>query len=66
MSRENFEIEVLIELRKIGKPQKWLAEVLGISEPYLSDILRGNRKAEKKVAEIKQILGIKEKAGSKA
>ena len=48
MSRSAFEIEVMIALKKIGKTNKWLAEQLGISPSYLSDILHGNRKATEK------------------
>lgn len=58
MSRSAFEIEVMIALKKIGKTNKWLAEQLGISPSYLSDILHGNRKATEKVELISQILKI--------
>lgn len=58
MSRSAFEIEVMIALKKIGKTNKWLAEQLGISPSYLSDILHGNRKATKKVELISKILKI--------
>ena len=40
MSRSVFEIEVVIALKKLGKTNKWLAEQLGISPSYLSDITR--------------------------
>lgn len=58
MSRSELEIEVFITLKKLGKNKKWLAEKLEISQPYLSDILHGNRKADGKVEMIKEILGI--------
>ncbi|MGO5384144.1 helix-turn-helix domain-containing protein [Ligilactobacillus salivarius] len=58
MSRSAFEIEVMIALKKIGKTNKWLAEQLGISPSYLSDILHGNRKAAEKVELISKILKI--------
>lgn len=58
MSRSAFEIEVMIALKKIGKTNKWLAEQLGISPSYLSDILHGNRKATEKVELISKILKI--------
>lgn len=58
MSRSELEIEVFIALKKLGKNKKWLAEKLEISQPYLSDILHGNRKADGKVEMIKEILGI--------
>lgn len=58
MSRSVFEIEVVIALKKIGKTNKWLAEQLGISPSYLSDILHGNRKATEKVELISKILKI--------
>lgn len=58
MSRSVFEIEVVISLKKLGKTNKWLAEQLGISPSYLSDILHGNRKATEKVELISKILKI--------
>ena len=58
MSRAAFEIEVVIALKKLGKTNKWLAEQLGISPSYLSDILHGNRKATEKVELISKILKI--------
>ena len=58
MSRSAFEIELMIALKKIGKTNKWLAEQLGISPSYLSDILHGNRKATEKVELISKILKI--------
>ena len=58
MSRSAFEIEVMIALKKIGKTNKLLAEQLGISPSYLSDILHGNRKANEKVELISKILKI--------
>lgn len=58
MSRSAFEIEVMIALKKIGKTNKWLAEQIGISPSYLSDILHGNRKATEKVELISKILKI--------
>lgn len=58
MSRSVFEIEVVIALKKLGKTNKWLAEQLGISPSYLSDILHGNRKATEKVELISKILKI--------
>lgn len=58
MSRSAFEIEVMIALKKIGKTNKWLAEQIGISPSYLSDILHGNRKATEKVELISEILKI--------
>lgn len=58
MSRSAFEIEVMIALKKIGKTNKWLAEQIGISPSYLSDILHGNRKATEKVELINKILKI--------
>ena len=58
MSRSVFEIEVVIALKKLGKTNKWLAEQLGISPSYLTDILHGNRKATEKVELISKILKI--------
>nr|DAS92122.1 MAG TPA: Regulatory protein-modification, helix-turn-helix, transcriptional regulator, DNA [Caudoviricetes sp.] len=55
MKRLNFEIAVKIALLKRGMKSQNLAKSIGISESYLSDILKGNRKAEhyrKRICEI--------------
>lgn len=57
----NFEIQVKTELIKQGKTLTELAHELGISVPYLSDIVRGNRKAEIHKERIRDILKIKRK-----
>lgn len=51
------------KLFKKNMPQGRLARLVGISEPYLSDILHGKKtgpKAQEKVERIKKILEIKE------
>lgn len=54
--REAFEIEVTTKLIKLKKFKGWLAEQVGISPAYLSDILHGNRIAEDRVRQIRKIL----------
>lgn len=54
--REAFEIEVTTKLIKLKKTRAWLAEQIGISPAYLSDILHGNRIAEDRVKQIRKIL----------
>lgn len=54
--REAFEIEVTTKLIKLKKSKAWLAEQVGISPAYLSDILHGNRIAEDRVKQIQKIL----------
>ena len=49
------------EMYKQGVTQKKLAELLGVSSPYVSDIINGKRngvKAQKHVEHIRKILGI--------
>ena len=57
----NFEIQVKTELIKQGKTLTELAHELGISVTYLSDIVRGNRKAKIHKERICDILNIKRK-----
>lgn len=59
---EDLEGRILLTLRRKGMTQRQLAQVIGISDVYLSDIIRGKRtgpKAIEKVEEIKTYLGIK-------
>lgn len=59
---KDLEAEVRFALYKKGKTQKWLAEKLGISGAYLSDIISGKRngeKAQEHVESIKILLRIK-------
>lgn len=53
---DNFGIEVRKTLLEKGLTLTYLAEKLGVSLPYVSDILKGNRKPEEKIQQIKQIL----------
>lgn len=58
---EDLGIEVRNRLWKAKMSQSQLAEMLGISEAYLSDIIRGKKdgaKAQEHVKRIKSILGI--------
>lgn len=42
----DFGLEVRAELLKQGKNMSWLAEQVGCSVSFLSDMFRGNRKAQ--------------------
>ena len=55
----DFEIEVKAALIRRRMTQGALAKELGITTPYLSDILRGNRKGGKYRELIKEKLKIK-------
>lgn len=60
MSRD-LELKVRNELFKRDITLKEFAEELGISQPYLTDILRGRRvgpKAQERVVQIKKLLGV--------
>lgn len=54
----DFKIKVKVELMERNLTMKWLADELGISLAYLSDILNGNRKAEHYRHRIVEILGL--------
>ncbi|RXK52729.1 XRE family transcriptional regulator [Enterococcus faecalis] len=56
---QDLAIDVRAALIRAGKTQSWLAKQLGISSPYLSDILHGRRRSEEQVQKIKKILNIK-------
>lgn len=58
MENNNFEIEVKVALIKKHMTQSMLAKELGIANSYLSDILKGHRKAQKYRAIIKDKLQI--------
>lgn len=60
MYQDNFEIEVKVALIRKRLTQGALAKELGITNAYLSDILRGNRKGGKYRGLIKEKLEIKE------
>ncbi|NBJ71013.1 MULTISPECIES: helix-turn-helix transcriptional regulator [Clostridia] len=58
---ETLALEVRSELFKRKMSQKQLAEILGISTVYLSDIINGRKtgpKAQEHAKHIKKILGI--------
>lgn len=55
-----FGIKVKVELAKRNMTLTELAKVLGISHPYLSDIIYGRRKATVQKERIKKALDIKE------
>ncbi|MET3507075.1 helix-turn-helix domain-containing protein [Halalkalibacter oceani] len=58
---EDLSIKVRSELYKRKMKHKELAEILGVSGPYLSDILNGKRtgpKAQEHVKHIRKILGV--------
>lgn len=58
---ENLDLQIRNELRKRKMKLHELAKMIGITPPYLSDILNGKRdgeKAQEHIRTIKQILGI--------
>ena len=61
---ENLDLQIRNELRKRKVTLSELASLVGISSPYLSDILNGKRdgqKAQEHINSIKKILNIKSK-----
>lgn len=56
---DNLYIKVKSWLKANEMNQKELASMLGISSPYLSDILLDKRKGKKVREKIEQIIGIK-------
>ncbi|MFJ7971275.1 helix-turn-helix transcriptional regulator [Psychrobacillus sp. NPDC096389] len=58
---EDLGLQVRSELFKRNMKQKELADLVGISEAYLSDIIRGRRdgqKAQEHIKHIRKILNI--------
>lgn len=55
-----FGIKVKVKLAERNMTMSDLAKELGISSPYLSDIIYGRRKATKQKEFIKKVLNIKE------
>lgn len=53
-------VQVRIKLAEMGKSQAWLAEQLGISTAYMSDIMNGRRSPEEQIHKIKRALNIKQ------
>ncbi|MFI3130955.1 multiprotein-bridging factor 1 family protein [Mammaliicoccus sciuri] len=64
MRTTEFGLKVRTELLKRNMTSKQLAEKLGISPAYLSDILRGHRDAINQRKRIAKILDIKEEVKS--
>lgn len=52
----SFEKEVRIALIKKEWTLRDLADEMGITVPYLRDLLKGNRSTEARIVEIKQLL----------
>lgn len=59
MENLNFEIKVYTKIKKNKMKYKELANNLGITQAYLSQIIKGKRKAEKYREKIRQILDIR-------
>ncbi|MFH5563096.1 helix-turn-helix domain-containing protein, partial [Listeria monocytogenes] len=55
---QRFAVAVYAKLKAINMKQSDLAKMLGISNPYLSDIINGKRDASKVRKEIAEILEI--------
>ncbi|MCM6930304.1 helix-turn-helix transcriptional regulator [Enterococcus italicus] len=58
---QDFIINVRVSLAKHRKSQAWLADKLGISNVYMSDIMNGRRKPDKQVERINLVLSELEK-----
>ncbi|MBO6419911.1 helix-turn-helix domain-containing protein [Enterococcus gallinarum] len=55
---ENLDLKIRMELRKRRMTFKELAEIVGISSAYMSDIINGKRNGDKAKEHIKTIKGI--------
>lgn len=55
MSQE-FIIKVRVTLAKYNKTDAWLAETIGISRAYMSDIMNGRRKPDRQIEPINKAL----------
>ncbi|WP_369118128.1 MULTISPECIES: helix-turn-helix transcriptional regulator [Enterococcus] len=53
---QDFILKVKVELARHDKSQAWLAQQIGISTAYMSDILKGKRKPDKQVKPIEAVL----------
>lgn len=53
---QDFILKVRIQLAKYKKTQNWLADTIGISRAYMSDIMNGKRKPDKQIEPIKNAL----------
>ncbi|EAG8171874.1 XRE family transcriptional regulator [Listeria monocytogenes] len=58
VEHHRFAVAVYAKLKAINMKQSDLAKMLGISNPYLSDIINGKRDASKVRKEIAEILEI--------
>lgn len=58
VEHQRFAVAVYAKLKAINMKQTDLAKMLGISNPYLSDIINGKRDASKVRKEIAEILEI--------
>ncbi|EOL9688646.1 helix-turn-helix domain-containing protein [Listeria monocytogenes] len=58
VEHQRFAVAVYAKLKAINMKQSDLAKMLGISNPYLSDIINGKRDASKVRKEIAGILEI--------
>ncbi len=53
---QDFILKVRIQLAKYNKTQNWLADTIGISRAYMSDIMNGKRKPDKHIEPIENAL----------
>ncbi|CWV00708.1 TPA: helix-turn-helix transcriptional regulator [Listeria monocytogenes] len=58
VEHRRFAVAIYAKLKAINMKQSDLAKMLGISNPYLSDIINGKRDASKVRKEIAEILEI--------
>ena len=53
---QDFILKVRIQLAKYDKTQNWLADTIGISRAYMSDVMNGKRKPDKQIEPIENAL----------
>lgn len=58
LNYSEFGLKVRSWLLENQKTLTWLADEMGVSVSYVSDILKGSRKSERRIAEIKKLIGM--------
>ncbi len=63
---QDFIIKVRVALAKHNKSQAWLADKIGVSGTYMSDIMNGRRSPAKQIEPIEFVLAELEKGKEEA
>lgn len=58
LNYSEFGLKVRSWLLENQKTLTWLADEMGVSVSYVSDILKGSRKSERRIDEIKKLIGM--------